>query len=57
MITETWLKSYSDFALEIEGYNSKSLYRVGTSGGGIIIYDLKSIKLTVLDSLDSKIWY
>ena len=50
MITETWLKSCSDIALEIEGYHSKSLYRMGTSGGGIKIYYLKSINVTVLDS-------
>ena len=49
IITETWLKSNTDVALEIDGYQSKLLYRVGV-GGGIKVYYLNSINVTVLDN-------
>ena len=43
VISETWLKEPSDFAFEIEGYKSVSLYKDGRQGGGMKIYYLERI--------------
>ena len=52
IITETWLSESIDFALDIDGYHSKALYR-NNNGGGIKIYYLKNIKCSTIDSLTS----
>ena len=49
IITESWLTPNNDYALEIPGYLSKSLYRTGTTGGGIKIYYLEGIVAKVLE--------
>ena len=51
VITETWLKEPLDFAFEIEGYKSVSLYRDGRQGGGIKIYHLERIVATFMSEL------
>ena len=49
IITESWLTHDNDYALEIPGYLSKSLYRTGTTRGGIKIYYLEGIVAKVLE--------
>ena len=49
IITESWLKKDTDFALEIEGYKSVSLYREHRAGGGIKIFFRDFINVTVLE--------
>ena len=53
VITETWLKEPLDFAFEIEGYKSVSMYRDGRQRGGIKIYLLKRIVATVMSELSA----
>ena len=47
-MVETWLDKNSDIGLEIEGYDSYSLYRDFSSGGGIKIYFKSYIKASII---------
>ena len=49
IITESWLRSETDVALELDGYRSKSLYRTSTVGGGIKVFFNENINVTVLE--------
>ena len=50
VITETWLNIEKDYALELGGYKSVSIYR-NRLGGGIKIYFLDYINVSVIDIL------
>ena len=49
VITETWLKSDSDFVLEIDGYKSCSIVRPTKRAGGIKLYYLDYISIEVIN--------
>ena len=48
IITESWLTEESNFILEINGYKSHTLNRVGRTGGGIKIFYFKYIIAEVI---------
>ena len=52
VITETWLKENNDFALDLPGYKSFSIYRDDQLGGGIKLYYLDHITVSLVDNLD-----
>ena len=49
VVTETWLTKETDLVLEISGYRSQSLYRPDRLGGGIKVFYLDYISVTILE--------
>ena len=49
IVTETWLSIDKDCALEMEGYKSFSIYRSDQVGGGIKLYYLDNVNVTIVD--------
>ncbi|KAL5260824.1 hypothetical protein ACHWQZ_G006752 [Mnemiopsis leidyi] len=55
-ITETWLKSYySDAQLPIPGYSVTRCDRSKRNGGGVLLYSLSSLPVSVTESYDDGI--
>ena len=48
-VVETWLKPNTDFALELPGYRSESVYRLNQKGGSIKLFYLDGINASVID--------
>ena len=51
ILVETWLKPELDYGFEIDGYHSESLYRPVRRGGGIKIYYLQELQVSVVAEL------
>ena len=49
IVVETWLDKNNDVGLEIDGYESRSLYRDSGLGGGIKIYYRSGIKASIIE--------
>ena len=54
IITESWLTEESNFVLEINGYKSHTLNRVGWTGGGTKIFYLENILTEVISQFYAK---
>ena len=49
LIVETWLNEINDRGFELEGYDSVSYYRPNRQGGGLKLYYLNNIDVTLSD--------